>query len=81
MKTQIISGVILICMYGLTIVEGWNSKVPLEKVRALTLYRGKYTTGRRTEPIKQIKCVGGDAGCHYEPEVIQCRNIGLDGTG
>ncbi|RIA88959.1 hypothetical protein C1645_218112 [Glomus cerebriforme] len=81
MKIQIISSVILIsfCILTFVQVEGWDDKVLLEKVRALTLYRGKYTTGRRHKPIKQIECVGGDAGCRYEPDVIQCRNIGSDG--
>ncbi|GBC02355.1 hypothetical protein RclHR1_04590008 [Rhizophagus clarus] len=77
---RIKSNVIIIFLCLLTfLVEGWADKVLLEKVRALTLYRGKYTTGRRHKPIKQIECVGGNASCRYEPDVIQCRNIGLDG--
>ncbi len=69
MKIKIISSVILFCACGLTFVEvdGWVDRVPLENVRALTLHRGKYTTGRRIKPIKQIKCTGGDAVCSYEP--------------
>jgi len=68
MKMRVIFNVLLICIcIGLKIVESWDDKVLLEKVRALTLYKGEYTTGRRTRPIKQISCAGGDASCSYEP--------------
>ncbi|CAI2176921.1 1468_t:CDS:2, partial [Funneliformis geosporum] len=60
--------------------DGWGDRVLLENVRALTLHKGKYTTGRRIKPIKQITCIGGDASCSYEPDVIQCRNVGSDGS-
>ncbi|CAG8522862.1 12190_t:CDS:2 [Funneliformis mosseae] len=81
MKLQLIpilSSIILFCVH--VEVDGWGDRVLLENVRALTLHKGKYTTGRRTKPIKQITCVGGDAGCSYEPDVIQCRNVGSDGS-
>ncbi|CAG8535147.1 11142_t:CDS:2 [Funneliformis caledonium] len=81
MKLQIIpifSSIILFCVH--VEVDSWGDRVLLENVRALTLHKGKYTTGRRTKPIKQITCVGGDAGCSYEPDVIQCRNVGSDGS-
>jgi hypothetical protein len=71
MKIQLIASAILLSWCLLTfVVEGWDDKVLLEKVRALTLYRGKYTTGRRHKPIKQIECIGGNAGCRYEPGIV-----------
>ncbi|KAF9947996.1 hypothetical protein BGZ72_010085 [Mortierella alpina] len=38
------------------------------------------TTGRRTSPVPQTSCVGGNACGDYEPDVIQCTNAGFDGN-
>uniref|UniRef100_A0A2K5DSW8 Store-operated calcium entry-associated regulatory factor n=1 Tax=Aotus nancymaae TaxID=37293 RepID=A0A2K5DSW8_AOTNA len=47
---------------------------------ALTLHCDRYTTSCRLDPIPQLKCVGGTAGCDsYTPKVIQCQNKGWDG--
>ncbi|GBG26182.1 Store-operated calcium entry-associated regulatory factor [Hondaea fermentalgiana] len=37
------------------------------------------TTGRRSAPVPQLTCVGGD--CSFEPDVVQCRNVGTDSYG
>jgi hypothetical protein len=37
--------------------------------QVLTLYQGKMTTGRRSSPIPQLKCVGGSAQGMFNPEV------------
>ncbi|XP_055002056.1 store-operated calcium entry-associated regulatory factor isoform X1 [Sorex araneus] len=61
---------------------GWNDpdRILLRDVKALTLYYDRYTTSRRLDPIPQLKCVGGTAGCDsYTPKVIQCQNKGWDG--
>ncbi|CAG8583774.1 9860_t:CDS:2, partial [Racocetra persica] len=58
----------------------WNSKVLLEDVKTITLHRGELTTGRRNDPIDQLRCVGGDACHRYTPDVIQCTNTGFDGS-
>ena len=61
---------------------GWNDpdRILLRDVKALTLYSDRYTTSRRLDPIPQLKCVGGTAGCEaYTPRVIQCQNKGWDG--
>jgi len=52
----------------------------LQDVKVLTLYRGRYANARRTSVIPQISCVGGSAARRYEPDVIQCTNVGWDGT-
>ncbi|XP_034376528.1 store-operated calcium entry-associated regulatory factor [Arvicanthis niloticus] len=60
----------------------WNDpdRILLRDVKALTLYSDRYTTSRRLDPIPQLKCVGGTAGCDaYTPRVIQCQNKGWDG--
>ncbi|KND02237.1 uncharacterized protein SPPG_02718 [Spizellomyces punctatus DAOM BR117] len=56
-----------------------RDKVLLREVQVLTLYKGQYTTGRRSNPVPQIKCVGGNACRDIQPEVIQCRQVGWDG--
>lgn len=63
-------------------VCSWNDgSVLLRDIQVLTLYKGRYTTGRRTSPVPQLQCVGGSAGCHaFVPEVVQCQNKGWDGV-
>ncbi|XP_044925337.1 store-operated calcium entry-associated regulatory factor isoform X2 [Mustela putorius furo] len=61
---------------------GWKDpdRILLRDVKALTLHHDRYTTSRRLDPIPQLKCVGGTAGCDsYTPKVIQCQNKGWDG--
>ncbi|CAB3404179.1 unnamed protein product [Caenorhabditis bovis] len=57
-----------------------SDRVKLRDVSALTLYKGKWTTGRRSSPTLQLKCIGGSAKGAYEPKVVQCSNQGFDGT-
>ena len=53
----------------------------LRDVNVLTLYKGRYTTARRSSPVLQLQCVGGSAGCGaFVPEVVQCVNKGWDGV-
>jgi len=57
-----------------------NDKVRMIDIEALTFEKGKMTTGRRTAPIDQLRCVGGSAmHSQYNPEVVQCKNVGHDG--
>ncbi|XP_049722696.1 store-operated calcium entry-associated regulatory factor [Elephas maximus indicus] len=61
---------------------GWNDadRILLRDVKALTLHYNRYTTSRRLDPVPQLKCIGGTAGCNsYTPKVIQCQNKGWDG--
>lgn len=63
-------------------VCSWNDEsVLLWDIQVLTLYKGRYTTGRRSSPVPQLQCVGGSAGCQaFVPEVVQCQNKGWDGV-
>uniref|UniRef100_A0A3B5QRT9 Store-operated calcium entry-associated regulatory factor n=1 Tax=Xiphophorus maculatus TaxID=8083 RepID=A0A3B5QRT9_XIPMA len=55
--------------------------VLLRDIQALTFYRNRFTTARRSNPVPQLKCVGGSAGCHvFIPDVVQCVNRGWDGV-
>eukprot|EP01112_Ceratiomyxa_fruticulosa_P018363 TRINITY_DN5855_c0_g1_i1.p1 TRINITY_DN5855_c0_g1~~TRINITY_DN5855_c0_g1_i1.p1 ORF type:complete len:293 (-),score=41.55 TRINITY_DN5855_c0_g1_i1:245-1123(-) len=63
----------------------WDShsdeKVLLKDVQVLTLYRGKMTTGSRSSPVPQLKCVGGSArGEEHKVQTVQCYNRGSDGS-
>lgn len=63
-------------------VCSWNDgSVLLRDIQVLTLYKGRYTTGRRSSPVPQLQCTGGSAGCQaFVPEVVQCQNKGWDGV-
>jgi len=54
-----------------------DKKVRISEVQALTLYKGRLTTGRRNSPVSQLECVGGCAA--WTPDVVQCYNMGSDG--
>ncbi|XP_037328675.1 store-operated calcium entry-associated regulatory factor isoform X1 [Pungitius pungitius] len=62
-------------------IKSWDDgSVLLRDVQALTLYKDRYTTARRSSPVPQLQCVGGSAGCQaFVPEVVQCQNKGWDG--
>ena len=58
-----------------------NNAVKLQDVQVLTLRKGDMTTGRRLDPILQLKCVGGNAFGHLnEVKAVQCQNMGWDGS-
>ncbi|XP_064477475.1 store-operated calcium entry-associated regulatory factor-like [Ornithodoros turicata] len=71
--------ILVVVLSLLRITEGQN-KVKLKDVSTLTLHSGRMTTGRRTSPVPQLKCIGGSAGCTNTPHVVQCYNRGTDGS-
>ncbi|KAF9159406.1 Store-operated calcium entry-associated regulatory factor [Actinomortierella ambigua] len=61
--------------------QSYADRVLLKDVKALTLRDGRKTAFRRTHPVPQLKCVGGNAmGSGFRPEVVQCTNVGSDGV-
>uniref|UniRef100_G1PLN4 Store-operated calcium entry-associated regulatory factor n=1 Tax=Myotis lucifugus TaxID=59463 RepID=G1PLN4_MYOLU len=73
-------GLLLLLIAGPAL--GWNdpNRILLRDIQALTLHYDRYTTSRRLNPIPQLRCIGGTAGCDtYTPKVIQCQNKGWDG--
>jgi len=55
------------------------SRIPLDKIPALTLYKDALTSVRRSTPIPQLSCIG--KACQlYTPDVVRCTNIGGHGT-
>jgi len=59
------------------IIPRTHDAVLLTEVKAITLRKGEMTNARRTHPIPQLRCIGG---CSYEPDVVQCTNVGTDGA-
>ena len=55
-------------------------KVLLRDVQVLTLKSGQMSTGRRSSPVPQLKCIGGSAQGLFNPQVVQCYNRGWDGV-
>lgn len=58
-----------------------DDSVLFNNIQRLHFHKGKMTRGRRSSPIKQIQCVGGDACGKFEPEVIACKNVGTNDRG
>ncbi|XP_051801648.1 store-operated calcium entry-associated regulatory factor [Acanthochromis polyacanthus] len=75
-----VTAVLQLCLLGC--IRSWDDdSVLLRDIQALTLYKNRYTTARRSSPILQLKCIGGSAGCQvFIPQVVQCLNKGWDGV-
>uniref|UniRef100_A0A6A7G3G2 Store-operated calcium entry-associated regulatory factor n=1 Tax=Hirondellea gigas TaxID=1518452 RepID=A0A6A7G3G2_9CRUS len=56
-----------------------TDRVLLSDVRTITLKADRMTTGRRSNPVPQLSCIGGSAQGKYRPPIVQCRNMGSDG--
>jgi hypothetical protein len=55
-----------------------TDSVLLSKISSLTLRSGQKTSARRSSPIPQLQCVGGNAKSLYEVDVMRCTNAGSD---
>jgi len=86
MKSQgflciIISIIVLELLEESVAISLWfgSDKVKLTDIQVVTVYAGRMTTGRRAR-VPQLKCTGGNAGCHtFVFETAQCYNRGTDG--
>ncbi|XP_045311755.1 store-operated calcium entry-associated regulatory factor isoform X1 [Leopardus geoffroyi] len=79
-RSLLLSPLLLLLITGPALAWNDPDRILLRDVKALTLHHDRYTTSRRLDPIPQLKCVGGTAGCDsYTPKVIQCQNKGWDG--
>lgn len=56
-----------------------QEKVLLSSIRSLAFFSEEYTKARRSSPIPQLTCNGKICGL-YQPDAVQCVNIGGDGT-
>lgn len=62
-----------------TVSSAKTDRVRLRDVQVLTLHSDKWTTARRSAPVKQLTCVGGP-GHQAKVHTVQCYNRGFDGT-
>uniref|UniRef100_A0A915L0F8 Store-operated calcium entry-associated regulatory factor n=1 Tax=Romanomermis culicivorax TaxID=13658 RepID=A0A915L0F8_ROMCU len=62
---------LLLCSFRYCLSDYKNSKVRLDKVQVLTLYKDRYTTGRRSAPleytIEQTSHGGNHGSYNYKP--------------
>ena len=76
---------LLITTFFVQVANGWlneetHEKIQLKDVKVLTLHKGQMTKGRRSSPVPQLNCIGGDAKYYdkYRPQVVRCTNKGWD---
>ncbi|KAI9183937.1 hypothetical protein H9P43_002989 [Blastocladiella emersonii ATCC 22665] len=81
MHQALLAAALLACLAPTSHAWGGGSddRVLLKDVEVLTLRHGGMTAGRRSPPVPQLVCVGGDACAAFQPTVMQCRNVGHDG--
>ena len=55
-----------------------SNSVLLSKISSLTLRANQKTSARRSSPIPQLQCTGGNAKGLYDVDVMRCNNAGFD---
>lgn len=71
--------IIFLLLVTLFSVSARSDRIRLKDVETLTLYSDKWTTARRSAPVKQLACVGGSCN-RASMETVQCYNRGFDGN-
>lgn len=78
MKSLLI--ILILFASNLNYIYAYNDAVLLGNIEVLTFQKGSYTTFRRTLPVSQLICIGGNARFESDKiETIQCKNMGFDG--
>jgi len=82
-------GVFLVFIVPFVFSFGWNNNqapnaggdaMLLDQIKVLTFEENKRTNARRVSAIPQLQCIGGNArGSQYQPNIVQCHNMGSDG--
>nr|CDJ95064.1 unnamed protein product [Haemonchus contortus] len=67
-------------LLSIALGECVTDRVLLRDVNTITLREGQYTTGRRSSPVPQLRCVGGSARGKFQPRAAQCFKEGFDGV-
>lgn len=71
--------IIFLLLIAIVSVSAKRDRVRLKDVDTLTLYSDRWTTSRRSAPVKQLTCVGGHCN-RVQIETAQCYNRGFDGN-
>lgn len=75
------SALLLALLSGLNLTHALrkpSDSVLLSKISSLTLRSGQKTSARRSSPIPQLQCSGGNARGLYDVDVMRCTNAGSD---
>jgi hypothetical protein len=78
---RLLIGLLLALLASVSEAKKYNKAsdaVLLSNVRTLTLQKDKMTTGRRSDPVKQLTCIGGSGKPHYSVDVMRCKNSGAE---
>lgn len=70
---------IIVLLISICTVAAKRDRIRLKDVETLTLYSDKWTTSRRSAPVKQLTCVGGYCN-QAMVDTAQCYNRGFDGN-
>ncbi|KAH0381972.1 DUF1183-domain-containing protein, partial [Aureobasidium melanogenum] len=76
-----VSALLLALLSGLNLSEALrkpSNSVLLSKISSLTLRADQKTSARRSSPIPQLQCTGGNARGLYDVDVMRCTNAGSD---
>jgi hypothetical protein len=76
-----LSALLLALLSGLNLTHALrkpSDSVLLSKISSLTLRAGQKTSARRSSPIPQLQCIGGNARGLYDVDVMRCTNAGSD---
>jgi len=74
-----LTNIIFVLLATLFSVSAKSDRIRLKDVETLTLYSDKWTTSRRSSPVKQLTCTGGHCN-RATIETAQCYNRGFDGN-
>lgn len=71
--------IFFLLLVAIVSISAKRDRVRLKDVDTLTLYSDRWTTSRRSSPVKQLNCVGGHCN-RVQIETAQCYNRGFDGN-
>jgi len=64
----------------LTLANDIFSSILLKDIKSLTLRKNHFTSGRRSNGVPQLNCIGGTAISQCDKvDMVQCYNMGFDG--
>lgn len=71
--------VCILCISVCVLASSPYQSTEFASVQSLLFRKGAMTIGRRHAPMNQLNC--RDSECNFEPDVIACKNVGLNDKG